>query len=147
MRAVVFGVAMVLAASAAILAQLHTAVVEEVRLVDRRWGDVYAACDADQMASMLADDLVFIHLNGGPDDKSGQLKAVKSCTAELQKTEPTNIRVYGNAAVVHGDMTYKGKGQPDVIRIVYARVWVKEHGRWVLVSHQSTPAPPPKKTS
>jgi len=51
------------------------------------------------------------------------------------------IRIYGDTAAVQGTSTYHIKNMATPISVIFTRVWVKSHGEWQVVNHQSTGLP------
>ena len=113
---------------------------DEVVAADQLWATAYQSCDTNTMDELLAEDLVFIHLNSAIDTKETFMAGVSSCGMEMAKAEQTSVRVYGSTAVVIGDLHFKAKGFGEGA-LRYSRVFVKQNGSWRLVNHQSTALP------
>lgn len=114
----------------------------EVAAADSSWAEFYQSCNVDGMNRLIADDMAFIHISGHMQNKAEFVDSVRSCNMELMHTTPTSTRLYGNTAIVIGNMTYKAKGGAAG-SIIYTRAYVRDgSGRWSLVTHQSTPAQP-----
>ena len=79
-------------------------------------------------------------------NKAAFVDSVRPCNMEQVHTTPTSIRLYGNTAIVIGNMTYKVKGRAAAPgSIIYTRAYVRDgSGRWSLVTHQSTPPAQPR---
>ena len=96
--------------------------------------------DAVTLDRLLADEFTFV---GGP-NKAQYLASVKSKSAdtyvEFAVSDDVQVQVYGNAAVVTGVDTVKGKtnGQSYENRYLYMDVWVKRSGRWQCVKTYSS---------
>ena len=111
----------------------------EVAAADSSWAECYQSCNVDGINRLIADDMVFIHINGSMQDKAAFVDSVRPCNMEQMHTTPTSIRLYGNTAIVIGNMTYKVKGGAAPGSIIYTRAYVRNgSGRWSLVTHQST---------
>lgn len=72
------------------------------------------------------------------DLKSGALKL------EASNNDETNVRVYGNTAVVTGKSTAKvtDHGLDTSGQAYFTRVWVNQMGHWRLVANHSSPITP-----
>lgn len=110
----------------------------EVAAADSSWAELYQACDIDGMNQLVADDMVFVHTGGNVQNKTEFVDSVRLCNMEEVDTTPSSIRLYGDTAIVVGNMTYKVQGMA-LGHIIYTRAYVKrDSGRWSLVTHQST---------
>jgi ketosteroid isomerase-like protein len=119
----------------------------EVKAADVGMWDAVNACDQAKWNRIVADDLVLIIIGGRIFDKPtlhgdffGTTMHPVPCDTEYTN-EPMRVRVYGDAAVVTGNVSYKGngKGRPRAIqRMVYTRVFEKRNGTWQLVHGQHT---------
>jgi len=122
-------------------------VVEEIRKVDQDRIHAQVHADAVALDRIYADDFIGI----GP---SGTLRTKKEVLADFTSrkltfqsitTADVRIRVYGNAAVETGLSTMKGQDFGKVVpeENRFTRVWIKQGGRWRLVSnHYSNLAKP-----
>jgi ketosteroid isomerase-like protein len=117
-------------------------VEDEVLAADNAWSTAFTSCDTELMGRLLSDDLVFIHSMGKVDTKTSFMPDVKNCGLELSRSEEQKVRVYGDTAVVTGNLVFKRRGG-RAGTLLYTRVFVKQHGAWRIVSHQSTDAPAP----
>jgi len=119
--------------------QGQRAVVEEIRKVDQERIHAQVHADAAALDRIYADDFIGI----GP---SGTLRTKKEVLADFTSkkltfqsitTDDVRIRVYGNAAVETGLSTMKGQDAGKVVpeENRFTRVWIKEGGRWRLVSN------------
>lgn len=121
------------------------ALVDTISAVDKGWAEAYVSCNVKAWDALLGDDMTFIHNNGSIDDKAKQMASVKACPLETLNSQVQKVRVYGDdTAVVLGAMQGKVKAGDFRFDLLYTRVYVKQHGAWKLVSHQSTDAPKKK---
>ena len=119
--------------------QSQRGVVEEIKRVDQE--RIHAQVNADAMAldRIYADDFIGIGPSGTLRTKKDVLSDFTSGSLKFQSitTDDVRIRVYGNAAVETGLSTMKGqdagKAVPEENR--FTRVWIKQRGRWRLVSN------------
>lgn len=120
-------------------AQSQPAVSEEIRKADRERIDAQVHADAAELNRLYADDFIGIGPSGTVRTKKEVLGDFTSGSLKFQSivTHDVQIRVYGNAAVETGLSTMKGQ---DAGKIVpeenrFTRVWIKQGGRWRLVSN------------
>lgn len=101
--------------------------------------------DAEALAPMLADDLVYVHSTAAMETKQQFLENLRTGAMRYHVFEPseTVVRMYGSVAVVTGRV--KGKvtmaGNDLDVDIRYTSVYRLNNGRWQLVSWQSTRVP------
>lgn len=78
--------------------------------------------------------------------KAEVLADLKSGTLKLQASsnDETNVRVYGNTAVVTGKSTLKRRDRGTEIngQVYFTRVWVKQMGGWRLVANHASNVTP-----
>jgi ketosteroid isomerase-like protein len=139
-RSLMMGGLLVLAAVfAPAQAQSQRGVVEEIRKVDRE--RIQAQVNADRVAldRIYADDFIGIGPSGTLRTKKEVLSDFSSGSLKFQSitTDDVRIRVYGNAAVETGLSTMKGQDAGKVVpqENRFTRVWIKQGGRWRLVSN------------
>ena len=123
----------------------HADDVEELRRLDKEITVATWTADALWFEQNLVDDYVLIAPNGAIRIKRDIIRELATPGLKMEAYEPleTQIRVYGDAAVITGRML-----QRFVLgRIRYANdlrytdVWVKKKGKWLLVtSHTSNVA-------
>jgi len=119
----------------------------EVRAADAGMWEAVNACDAARWDKIVADDLVLIIIGGTIFDKAklredffGKSMHPVPCDTEYAN-EPMRVRLYGDVAVVAGNLSYKGNGKGrlrDTQRFLYTRVFEKRNGVWQLVHSQHT---------
>lgn len=100
--------------------------------------------DLKLMDSLLADDYVWINLNGDSGGKSVPMESLKNRSKDFSSTvteEKVKIRVYNETAVVTGIMTiaFTEEGKSESMSGRFTQVWIKRQGRWQIVSLQGTP--------
>jgi ketosteroid isomerase-like protein len=114
---------------------------DEVLELEARRCAAVAAGDLDGLADTLADD--YLHVWGGG-TTTGKVAYVAELKAGPRTHERSNlvVRVYGDAAVVTGDVlnTMSYPGRPvRVVRAFVTQVAVRSAGGWRFVSWQITP--------
>jgi ketosteroid isomerase-like protein len=126
-------------------AQEHprSSVDQVIRQVDHERIQAQIGADAAALDRIYADDFIGIGPSGTVRTKTQVLADFTSGDLKFQSitTDDVQVRVYGNAAVETGRSTMigqdKGKTVPRDNR--FTRVWIKQQGRWRLVSnHYST---------
>jgi ketosteroid isomerase-like protein len=120
-------------------AQGQRGVVEEIRKVDQERIHAQVHADAVALDRIYADDFIGIGPSGTLRMKKDVLSDFTSGSLKFQSitTADVRIRVYGNAAVETGLSTMKGQDAGKVVpeENRFTRVWIKEGGRWRLVSN------------
>ena len=102
--------------------------------------------DAAALSRILSDDLVYTHSSNLHENKTAVLHSLKSNTVvEGIDFKDLKVRVYGNSAVVVGDVDFKnnaGSGT-TVAKLNVLHVLVKGPQGWQLVARQATRYPDP----
>ena len=139
----VFIIGSLLLVAVSVHAQLQSrgekAVIEEIRKVDRERIQAQVTADSKALDRIYADDFIGVGPSGTVRTKKDVLADFTSGSLKFQSitTDEVQIRVYGNSAVETGLSTMKGqdagKALPKENR--FTRVWIKQGGRWRLVSN------------
>ena len=116
-------------------------VAHEIAELERRRFDAQIAKDTAALADILADDLIYTHSNGHQDDKASYLASVVSGQSRYDHVaiENLTVRPYADdrTAVVNGQVRINlgpgADGQPQLIRIKYAVVYVRLPEGWRMV--------------
>lgn len=121
-----------------------TAMIEDLHLAERLRCAAIMEGDVDALATMLANDLVHVHLPGRIDNKSGYLEGVRNKYLFRDLTRgPLDIRIYGNVAVMIGELTQKlilrTTWEVRDIRAITSQVWLKSETRWLLTTCHNAP--------
>jgi ketosteroid isomerase-like protein len=118
---------------------------QEVRELTRKWDEAQAQRDTATLAGILADGFVLTDASGAVLDKSQYLTTLfkaPDMTQQSFTTEDLSVRVYGDAAVVTGRSSWKGrprgKGQFVNAQYRFTDVWVRRQGNWQAVATQGT---------
>jgi hypothetical protein len=102
--------------------------------------------DAAALSKILSDDLVYTHSSNLHENKTAVLESLKGNTVvEGIDFKDLKVRVYGNAAVVVGDVDFRnnpGTGA-TVSKLNVLHVLVKGPQGWQLVARQATRYPDP----
>lgn len=116
-----------------------------VRL-DSIWLGAYATQDVEAVRPILADDFVG-QLGSTLVDKRDILEAVAGSTDVVaMPLERITVNVYGDVGVVHaerGRTVRLPDGTLEESRFAYTDVYQRRGDRWVCITGQSAPLPPP----
>lgn len=119
--------------------------VAEVLETDRRRLRAMLAMDADALAPLLADDLIYIHASSAKDNKQSILNALLSGALLYRKIEPAEVEgrdmggwvlLTGKAAITAFTGTRR-EGWAERFTAAYAQ----RAGRWQLCCWQATRLP------
>jgi uncharacterized protein (TIGR02246 family) len=103
------------------------------------------AADTDALGDLIADDVLYAHSDGIPEDKDSYLRRVASglyLTIAMNHSVD-HIRVLGDdVAVVRGttisNSTPESAYRMDNLKAYILDVWAHRDGRWQLVEHHVT---------
>jgi ketosteroid isomerase-like protein len=107
--------------------------------------------DFTNLASLFADDLVYVHSIGNVQDKATYLAYVQGpmSFASIERG-PLRVRVYGEVAVMTGEMintlAVPDLPAPVVVKALVTQVWRKGAAGWQMVNFQATRLPGPDPT-
>jgi ketosteroid isomerase-like protein len=98
--------------------------------------------DIQKLKEVIGDDLVYIHSNGNVDTKESFINAIEEGRSSYDNItiDEAEVRTYGNTAIINGICTYYRKnqdGNPNNLQLRYTNVYVKQKGKWQMVSWQS----------
>ena len=118
---------------------------EEGRIIalESAWDQAEQNKDANAIANLLADNLVYVDYDGSLSNKQQFLAGIKSgdITGEQINNEGVTVRLYNNnVAVSTGIYRDKGieKGKPFQRRGRFTNVWLNQNGNWQCIASQST---------
>jgi uncharacterized protein (TIGR02246 family) len=121
------------------------AIRDAVADAGRRHVAAAMAADTDALGDLIADDVLYAHSDGIPEDKDSYLRRVASgvyLTIAMDHTVD-HIRVLGDdVAVVRGttvsNSTPESAYRMDNLKAYILDVWAHRDGRWQLVEHHVT---------
>jgi ketosteroid isomerase-like protein len=98
--------------------------------------------DFDFLENLIDDQLVYIHSNGNVDSKASFINAIREGKTSYDdiKMEESKVRIYDKTAIINGLCVFFQKnpdGSPRQTRLRYTNVYVKQKGKWKMVSWQS----------
>jgi ketosteroid isomerase-like protein len=100
--------------------------------------------DAATLQKVLSDDLTYTHSSNLHENKAAVLESLKNTTVyEAIDFKDLKVRVYGNTALVKGDVDFKNNnaGTVTVNKLNILHVLVKGPQGWQLVARQATRYP------
>jgi ketosteroid isomerase-like protein len=100
--------------------------------------------DAMLLAKVVSDDLTYTHSSNLHQDKAALLASLKENTVvEAIDFKDLKVRVYGNTALVKGDVDFRNNanGTVTVSKLNILHVLVKGPQGWQLVARQATRYP------
>ena len=114
--------------------------LEQIQQVEQQLISAQLASDADALAPLLADDLIFTGPNGQLYHKADDLEAHRSGTLRLTHSLPHEpiIKLLPSIAIVSLVVDLQGSiGEQSIDGSYrYTRVWANQNGTWqVIVGH------------
>jgi hypothetical protein len=103
-----------------------------------KWRQAVIKQDEGALGKLLADDILYSHASGQTQTKAEYIAAVVKPPARYEAftDSETNVKVYGNTAVLAGFVDVKLVGrEPYKVRTL--EVYVLKHGIWQMTAHQS----------
>jgi len=103
--------------------------------------------DVDALARIWADDYTFINPQGALVTRAERLANFASGNTNvgmIDDEREITVHVHGDGAVVQNLSTLRGtfSGQPTATDLRGTFVWIREKGRWQLLTNQLTPVVP-----
>jgi ketosteroid isomerase-like protein len=116
-----------------------------IRALETRRGTALVKADTQTLSQMVADDFVEVTRLGQLRTKAENMADIASGALKLTsvKYEDTNIKVYGDVAVLIGVADNVGafRGIPFSGKVRYTRVFVRRTTGWQAVAMQQTSIP------
>jgi ketosteroid isomerase-like protein len=101
--------------------------------------------DSAVLASLVSNDLEYVHSSGTVRDKNGFINEFMKRQTNVTKVVFSNqtIRLSGDMAIVRHRMVADAHnpGYPPLIDIIVMMVWKKENGDWKLLARQAAKLP------
>jgi ketosteroid isomerase-like protein len=118
-------------------------VAAEIDQLEREWNQARMAGDVARLESLLSDDWILVHGDGRLDSKQGYVASFKSGDRRIgnMETSELQVRAYGDTAVAvlrSKAAVWRGGRGPLPTDQRYTHVWVRQGGRWTMVSAQGT---------
>jgi ketosteroid isomerase-like protein len=114
----------------------------EVVAAMESWKAAMLKKDAAALDRLLHPDLTYSHSDARLESKADVLQSIPAGKLNVQDIRfgENTVRVYGNTAVVRGDLavTVTTAGAPNTLNLNVLQVWLKGPKGWQLVARQST---------
>jgi ketosteroid isomerase-like protein len=131
---ILFGFALGVAACVTLAGQQGSA-ADDVLVAAQKFHNAVQTCNVPAVSQMVTDDMLWLHANALVQDKKAYLAAVAGCGFEDIHLEVKTARMYGDVAILTGNLPYKlKKGGSQTL--FASQVYVKRNGAWLLASHQ-----------
>jgi len=118
-------------------------VEKEIEVLEGRLDQARLAGDADTLALLLGDTLVYTYWSGTTEGKTAFVERVRNKSVVFRNIERTveHTQTYGDVAVVTGRAHVDGDvvGLPRVANVRFISVWAHGAIGWQLVAYQTTP--------
>ena len=118
---------------------------QEILDLEQAWVTALLTSDADFLAQLYAEDIVYTHTNATMDTKASYLAKIRDRDLVYHTLERADIdvRLFGDTALAacRWMQTSTSGGVAFEVNARYLHVYVRaqnEAGRWQLVAHQST---------
>lgn len=115
-----------------------------VLAAEKGWSTGVAGPDYAMLDKFLADDLTYTHSTGASDTKASYIQKLKDGKARYFKVEyvaEPRVQILGkDSALTFGKVnvvTLGANGAQTPATLAFLHVFVKRHGQWQLVAHQS----------
>lgn len=119
--------------------------IEEIAELEERRRKAMLDADIAVLDEMFADDLSYTHSNAVMERKALYLERLAAKHYDYRELNflDQDIRVTGDAALITGRMTGEVviAGQFRQLNSRTTVVWTRQHGRWRMLTFQSTPLP------
>jgi hypothetical protein len=120
--------------------------VSAVIAQDVRRGEALLRGDANALADIYSDDLLYTHSNGRVETKAEFVGALadRSLTYQRFVTEGVNgSRIMSDVVVLRGRIDQRKivSGQPGTAKLFFTSVWRLESGTWRMVAMQTAVIP------
>ena len=120
-------------------------VTDEIKKLEQQRNEAILKGDTATLDKLTSDDYTNTTAQGKIEKKSDIMDGFKSGKIKFDSRELSDldVRVYGNTAVVTGQVAQKStnNGADTSGQNRFTRVYVKQNGRWVSVANQATALP------
>ncbi|MFP3888703.1 DUF4440 domain-containing protein [uncultured Ralstonia sp.] len=123
---------------------MQTEVQRRIQRLDQARCDAMLGEDYERLASLLSDDLLFVHSNGYAHDKAGYLAflAEKVRTLDIHRPSAPAFKHVGAAILVCGPLDQilerRAEGQRIEVRSYTTQIWRPFGVAWQLLHQHST---------
>ena len=120
-------------------------VADQIKKLEQQRNEAILKGDTATLDKLTSDDYTNTTAQGKIEKKADIMDGFKSGKIKFDSRELSDldVRVYGNTAVVTGQVNQKAtnNGVDTSGQSRFTRVYVKQKGRWVSVANQATPIP------
>ncbi len=118
-------------------------VKQEILRLEHEWALALLNEDVSRLESLLADNLQYTRSNGKVETKASYLKPFRDGTTKysLVKRDDIKVLVNGETAIVTArwKTTLQNTPNPPLTTTArYLHVYIKQNGRWLITTHQTT---------
>lgn len=111
---------------------------QAIMKLENDWCAALMKNDVAALNAILADDMTEVAPSGATGTKSSVLTEAKSTKVSVCKNENMSVRVYGDAAVVRGVVTYKDSDSGGAYQ--FTDTFIRRNGHWQCVANHETPS-------
>jgi hypothetical protein len=127
--------------------ELATADLDLVRSLERRRIEATGANDADALAPLLHDELIYVNSVGAIYDKRAYLRDIRTQALTYDRdfdVRETDVRILDDVIILVGMMLGHSRldGEQQVFHFPSIAVWRKGSGIWQLLAWQSSSGSP-----
>jgi len=127
--------------------ELATADLDLVRSLERRRIEATGANDADALAPLLHDELIYVSSVGAVYDKQAYLRDIRTHALTYDRdfdVRETEVRIVDDVIILVGVMLGHSRldGEQQVFHFPSIAVWRKDSGTWRLLAWQSSSGSP-----
>lgn len=149
-------VAVVLMGSFALSARAQSSAEDEVLNLQKKFQAATVSGDTAAVASVMADDAIFIHGNAAMQNKTEFLAGIKNGQLAFSAYDLSDPKVvmFKGGAIVTGivDITFKARagappGPPRTLHMRGSSVWLHSSAGWKLLLDQDTPVQAPPRSA
>jgi ketosteroid isomerase-like protein len=112
----------------------------EVMAALQSWKTAMLKKDAATLDRLLHPDLTYSHSDARTETKADVLQSIPAGKLNVQDIQfgENAVRVYGNTAIVKGNIDITVSSSPTPLNLNVLQVWLKGPQGWQLVARQST---------
>jgi uncharacterized protein (TIGR02246 family) len=114
----------------------------EILELEKQWVAALLKGDADFLANLYADGIVYTHTNATMDTKASYLAKIRQRDLVYHTLErhDIDVRIFGDTALAtcRWVQTSTAGGVAFEVNARYLHVYARVSGRWLMVAHQST---------
>ncbi|WPB55906.1 nuclear transport factor 2 family protein [Xylophilus sp. GOD-11R] len=111
----------------------------------RRRADSLLRNDADALAALLDDRLVFVHANGRTESKTELVSSLREARLRYDSVQMLDSRVslLGDIALIEGELHARifARGEQKTLATAFCSTWIGGDGGWKLLAYAATPLP------